>query len=113
MTTAAIRRYWTRLAARGCLICGAPAEIAHAHGGSIVECMQEPKAKGKKLPRYDWLALPLCPQHGREPYPHALDTNVRAWEARFGEQAWWIDRLCVEYGVCLWELAGINRREAA
>ena len=49
MSTAAVRRYWDQVAALGCVICGGPAEIAHCHGGSITERMQEPKAKGKKL----------------------------------------------------------------
>ena len=44
MSSAAIRRHWTRVAAMGCVVCGGPAEIAHCHGGSIVERMQEPKA---------------------------------------------------------------------
>ena len=105
MPSAAVKRYWGRLAWMGCIICGAPAEIAHCHGGSIVERMQEPKAKGKKLPRYDFLVLPLCPPHGRHPWPLALDSDVAAWERRFGTQASYIDLLAGKTGINLWELA--------
>lgn len=104
-----IRGYWDRIAAMGCILCGAPAEIAHCHGGSIVERMQEPKAKGRKLARYHWLVLPLCPSHGREPYPDALDTNVKAWEAKHGPQAEHLDALAQSTGVDVWARAGIKR----
>ena len=112
MSTAAVRRYWNRLVQRGCLVCGGPAEIAHTHGGSIVERMQEPKAKGKKLARYDWLVLPLCPRHGRDPYPGALDSSVEEWENEYGPQAMYIDAFCHEYGLDLWSLANDGRKAA-
>lgn len=105
MSTAAQRRYWSRIVEDGCVICGGPAELAHAHGGSIVERMQEPKAKGKKLSHYDWLVIPLCPRHGRHPYPDALDTDVEAWEARFGTQVYWIDQMIARTGVDVWAKA--------
>lgn len=104
--TAEQKRHWNRVAAMGCLICQGPAEIAHAHGASIVERMQEPKAKGKKLQRMHWLVLPLCPHDGREGNGSAsLDDNPRAWEAKHGTQADWIDILCVRLGIDLWALA--------
>lgn len=109
MAAAKVKRYWAQLAELGCLVCGAPAEIAHCHGGSIVERMHEPKAKGKKLARMDWLVLPLCPAHGREPYPDALDTDVVRWEARWGTQAVYIDRLGRCFGLDLWALARDDR----
>jgi hypothetical protein len=103
--TAAQRRYWSLLAERGCLLCGNPAQIAHAHSGSIVERMQEPKAKGKKLQRLDWLVLPLCPSCHAE-----LDADVRAWESKHGTQASMIDRLCVLYEMDLWTMAQEGRK---
>jgi len=111
MTTAAQRRYWTALVRDGCVLCGAPAEIAHAHGGSIVERMQEPKAKGVKLERYDWLVLPLCPAHHRSE-AGCLDNSPRAWEAVHGEQAAWIDLLCHRHGLDLWRLASPTKEAA-
>lgn len=105
MASASVRRYWGRLAAMGCILCGGPAEIAHAHGGSIVERMQECKAKGKKLARYDWLVLPLCYAHHQDTSPVGLDRDVRAWERRFGSQASYIDLLCGKTGINLWELS--------
>lgn len=108
MSTAIVRRYWNALIFDGCIITGREAEIAHAHGGSIVERMQEPKAKGKKLPRYDWLVLPLSPELHRIG-PLALDLDVAAWERRNGTQAEWIDRLAKKHGLPLWALAQSRR----
>lgn len=104
MSTAAVRRYWTTLADFGCVICGSPAEIAHCHGGSIVERCGV-KAKGVKLAFMDWVVLPLCPPHGRHPHAEALDTNVAAWEEKFGSQVSHIDRLIGFTGVDVWKLA--------
>lgn len=111
--TAEQKRYWNRIIQLGCvaivdgkaMACGSAAEIAHGHGGSIVERMQEPKAKGKKLARCHWIVLPLCPPHGREPYPDALDTNVELWELVYGPQAKYIDWLITITGVDVWALA--------
>ncbi len=101
----AVRRYWDRVARMGCVLCGGPAEIAHCHGGSVRERMQEPKAKGKKLARWNFLVLPLCPPHGREPYPLALDTDVGAWEETNGPQTHYLDKIAAELGVDIWALA--------
>lgn len=103
--TAEIRRYWTALTEDGCCICKAPAEIAHCHSGSIVERMQEPKAKGVKLLRYHWLVLPLCPPHGRDTYPTGLDRNVEEWESIYGTQADWIGRMEERTGIDAWAKA--------
>ena len=88
----AVERHWRQIVRLGCvaildetgMACGAPAEIAHCHNGSIRLRMQEPKAKGRKIGRYYWLVLPLCHRHGREPYPEGLDTEVAPenWTAR-------------------------------
>jgi hypothetical protein len=99
-----VKAYWQKLVEGGCLICRRPAEVAHAHGGSIVERMGEPKAKGKKLPRYDWLVLALCPEHHRL-HNQALDLDVKAWERHHGAQANWIDYLAALHGLDLWKLA--------
>ncbi len=100
MASAACRRYWSRLVADGCLLCGSPAQIAHCHGGSITERTQQPKAKGKKLAYMDWLVLPLCPFH------HALlDAGVHAFEAMYSDQAYMIDLLAERFNMPLWALA--------
>lgn len=101
MATGELQRYWTRVAACGCLICRRAAEIAHAHGGSIVERLQEPKDKGKKLLYMDWLVLPLCPDHHRLG-PLCLDNDVRLFERTFGRQADMIDLLCAVLRIDVW-----------
>ena len=116
--TAEQREHWNLITRLGCIallddigmVCGSHAEIAHAHGGSIVDRMGEPKAKGVKLRRYHWLALPLCPIHGRPEYQTGLDYNVEAWERRHGPQALYIDRLCALFGIDLWARAKEGRK---
>ncbi len=108
--TAAQQRYWDRLVRMDCLISGKPAEIAHCHGGSIIEKGVQlgrdyTKAKGWKLPYMHGLVLPLAPEYGREPYPTGLDTNVEAWEEANGTQVFWIDELIRRTGVNVWDLA--------
>jgi hypothetical protein len=105
VSTAAIRRYWTAVVEDGCILCGGPAEIAHCHGGSIAEKLQEPKAKGKKLPYMDWLVLPLCPHHGRAEYETGLDRNVDEWETIYGDQTKWLDAVKRRTGIDPWEMA--------
>jgi|GEM_PF-3860208 hypothetical protein len=113
MATAEIERYWKLIVRYGCITligddlavaCGAPAEIAHCHGGSIVERMQEPKAKGRKLPRYDWLVLPICPHHHRLT-TFGLDHGPLRWEQRHGPQAVYLDHLIRRTGVDVWARA--------
>lgn len=112
MASAAVKRYWSQVAALGCCICGGPAEIAHAHGGSIVEKMGEPKAKGRKLPRYDWLVLPLCPPHHRG--NRGLDiAGGHIWETWHGPQVGHIDRLIQQLGLDVWALAQVGRKGVA
>lgn len=110
MSTAEIRRYWTKVAALGCVVCDGPAEIAHCAGRpSVIERIQEPKAKGKKLPRLDWLVLPLCAFHHRTG-PDALDLSPRSFESRHGPVAWHIDRIGRQLGVDPFALSQVGRK---
>ena len=104
MTVAAVKRYWTRLVADGCLLCGAPAEIAHCHGGSMTARIGV-KAKGKKLSRLDWCVLPLCPAHHRDTSEFGLDRDVSRWEAEHGTQESHLNLLCRHHGLDLWALS--------
>lgn len=105
MTTAAQRRFWTQIVDMGCLICAGDAEIAHLHGGSLVPIIGV-KAKGKKIPRLNWIVAPLCPYHHRlGPFGDALDLGVAVWELRHGDQSDLIDELIRRTGLPLWELA--------
>lgn len=70
--------------------------------------MGEPKAKGRKLPRMNWLVIPLCPYHHRGTV--GLDYGVVAWETNFGPQVGHIDRLIQRLGMPVWELAQVGRK---
>lgn len=109
MATNEVRRYWTRVAELGCVVCKGPAEIAHAHGGSLRD-IGIYRAKGRKPS--DWLVLPLCPSHHRWA-PLGLDLSVAAWESRFGTLVEHLDAIAKTLGVPVWEKAGetVNRRK--
>jgi hypothetical protein len=108
--TAEQRRYWTRVAARGCMVTGGPAEIAHCIGKpSVTERVREPKPKGKKLTRHNWLVIPLAPALHRFA-PDALDIDAAAFERRHGPVAGMIDRLVAELGVDVWTLSQEGRK---
>jgi hypothetical protein len=74
--------YLDRVAALGCCICGLPAQIHHAVGGSVSEAGFV-RGMGRKTP--DDCAIPLCEWHhtGAEGL-HKI--GVREWERRFGPQ---------------------------
>jgi hypothetical protein len=99
-----IAEHWSKVAAMGCLICGGPAEIAHCHGGSVSERLQEPKAKGKKLPRLDWIVAPLCPFHHRLG-KISYDTTRTTFEDYHGPMAGYLDEIARVTGVDIWKLA--------
>lgn len=101
MATAEIKAYWTRVAALGCVCTGAPAEIAHCHGGSMQD-LGHTKTKGKKQPWMDWLVLPICPEFHRWELD-SLDRSVARWEARWGKQVDWLDTICKALNVDVWK----------
>jgi hypothetical protein len=67
-----------------------------------------PKAKGKKIARFDWLVLGLCPMHGRAEFG-GLDAGVARWERRWGTQVGHLVALAVGLGVNVWEKAGVRQ----
>lgn len=112
MSTAAIRRYWSRVVALGCAVHGpgCAAEIAHCIGKpSVTERVQEPKPKGRKLPRHDWLVIGLCPPLHRLSC-YSLDYAPKEWEATHGPVATMIDRIAAKLGVDVWRLSQVGRK---
>ena len=73
------------IAAMGCCICGAPAEIHHVRRG------------GAK--RDDSKVIPLCPRHHRTGgHGVAIHAGRKSWEARFGDELDWLDKIGSERG---------------
>lgn len=108
MSTAAIRRYWTRVAANGCAVHGpgCAVHIAHCAGKpSVVERIKEPKAKGKKLLRMDWIVVGLCPE-----LHYMLDYDPAEFERQHGPVAVLVDRLAARLGVDVWALSQRGRK---
>lgn len=54
--SAAIKRHWSMVAAKGCCVCGGEAEIHH-----VTACAD----RMGRLPRSDYLVVGLCPLHHR------------------------------------------------
>ncbi len=89
---------------------GCEAEIAHVIGKpSVTERVKEPKPKGKKLPRHDWLVIGLCPYLHRQTC-YSLDYAPDEWEASYGPVATLLDRLAEKLGVDVWALSQEGRK---
>jgi len=112
VSTAAIKRFWNRVVGLGCLVHGhgCEPEICHVIGKpSVTERTKEPKPRGKKLPRHDWLVIPLCPALHRLDND-SLDLNAKAFEAEHGPVADMVDRIAARLGVPVWDLANKGRK---
>lgn len=98
---AQLSAHFNRVAAIGCCICGQPAQLHHATGGSMIE---RGVMRGMSQKVSDWLVIPLCERHhtGRDGI-HAI--GVDAWEGRYGSQAGWVDHVGGLLELDLWTLA--------
>lgn len=108
MATAAIKRFWSRVAGLGCAVhgegCGV--HIAHVAGKpSVVERIKEPKAKGKKLARMDYLVVGLCPE-----LHYLLDYEPQRFETEYGPVAKMVDTVAEKTGVDVWALSQRGRK---
>jgi hypothetical protein len=109
---AQLRRFWTCVVEMGCIVreCWMPPQIAHVVGKpSVTERIKEPKPKGKKLQRHDWLVVGCCHQH-HSVARDALDNNAAAFEAKHGPVAAHIDKLAAATGLDLWALSQEGRK---
>jgi hypothetical protein len=67
----------SRIAALGCCICGAPAEIHHV------------RRYGEK--RKDSKAIPLCPKHHRTGgHGVAIHEGRKTWREKYGSEEKWL-----------------------
>lgn len=69
-SSASERRHMAWVAARGCLVCGAEAEVHHVHSDGM-----------KRIAKSHWRVVPLCPDHHR----NGPDAVHRIGHARFTE----------------------------
>lgn len=73
--TTAEKAYHARVAALGCILCGAPATIHHKTGAGM----------GLRASHYD--VIPLCPMHHQHGgYGVAVHAGTKEWERRYGTQ---------------------------
>jgi hypothetical protein len=71
-----------RVAALGCLVCRAPAEVHHITTGV---------GMGQRASHYD--TIPLCPCHHRQgPVGVAIHSGKRTWEQRHGTELELLER---------------------
>lgn len=72
------RKHMARVAALGCIICGAPATVHHLTG---------PKYRGMGQKADDRNTIPLCPPHHQNGgHGVAIHAGLKAFEAKFGTQ---------------------------
>jgi hypothetical protein len=109
VSTAEIRRHWSRVASLGCLVSHRPhPTLHHVHGGSV-RAAGVTRGKGQKTS--DWLVIPLDAEFHTGRF--GIDSGsytVEEWEATFGRQAEYVDEVCARLGVDVWAKAGIDRR---
>jgi hypothetical protein len=112
-TPALVRRYWDVVTKLGCAVTGetyGPSlTIHHCHGGSIAD-RGFTRSEGRKTS--DWLVI--CLRRDLHLGPNGIDgwprPPVRMWEAEHGLQAVFIDRLVVQTGIDVWEIALAEER---
>ena len=105
--TAEIRRHWGRVAALGCIVGGgAPAQVAHCHGGSITETLGPKFRPGWSQKQNHWLVLPLQPAAHR-----LLDADVGAFEHAYGSQIVLLEEVAWCLGYDIFHLAGAEGYE--
>ena len=107
-----IRRYWNSVVELGCVVygCWQPAQVAHVIGKpSVTERIKEPKPKGKKLARHDFLVVGCCHFH-HSLSRDALDNNAAAFEEKYGPVAAHIDKIAAVTGLDLWALSQEGRK---
>ena len=112
MASADVKAYWSFVAELGCIVrgCYLVPQIAHVIGKpSITERVLEPKPKGKKLARHDWLVLPVCHKH-HSVDANALDNNAAEFERRNGACADHVERIGRLYGIDPFGLSQIGRK---
>lgn len=112
MATAAVKRYWDRLRARGCVVTGRTDRVTihHCHSGSMVD---RGVMRGGAQKVSDWLVIPLDVElHSMGPQAIDGSCGVLTWESMYGRQADWIDALVAETGVDVWALAAQQPRRA-
>ena len=71
-----VKEYKNRVAALGCLICGAPAELHHPR----FACGMSQRAN-------DWLVIGLCERHHRTgAYSEAIHNGQQEFEKKYGRE---------------------------
>lgn len=111
---ARVRRHWDRLSQHGCIVTGSTQDVTihHCHGGSMRE-RGFTRTFGRKTS--DWLVIPLCARlhvgpYGIDGFPRP---SVEEWEARYGKQADYLDRIVELFNVDVWKLARAEERGMA
>ena len=68
-----VKEYKNRVAALGCLICGAPAELHHPR----FACGMSQRAN-------DWLVVPLCTEHHRQgTFGHCVHNGAQEFSGNY------------------------------
>lgn len=79
----AVRDYWDKVAALGCIITGLTdgVTIHHVHGGSMRGVI--PRGRGVK---HDWMVIPLHADYHTGQFGIDTGLGVLAWEKTYGTQ---------------------------
>ena len=84
-----------------------PVEIAHCHGGSMIDTFGYKINPGWSQRQNHWLVIPLTPeQHNNE--KDSLDRGVRNWEKRHHTQVILLEWVSHLTGINVFEKAGLD-----
>jgi len=106
---AAQKRHWDAVAQLNCLLTGAPATIAHCHGGSIIDTFGRAANPGMGQRQNHWLVIPLSKELHQGHY--GLDTyagGVWEWESLHQSQVIMLEWVCHLTDINVFEKAGLE-----
>jgi hypothetical protein len=101
----ALRKHLAALRELGCVISDLkPVHLHHCMGGSMRQFGQ---LRGVAFKTSDWLQIPLAPKY------HVGDQGIDAlgietWEARFGTQVSFLERVSFQLGYSVFKAAGLK-----
>lgn len=93
MSLADDKRHLRRVAALGCIVCGAAAIAHHIRSGT---------SSGTGLKASDYETIPLCNlHHTTGGYGVAIHAGQEEWERRYGTEEQHLEFVCLELGIAM------------
>jgi hypothetical protein len=101
---AAVRTYWDKVAALGCIVSSTTEDVTihHVHGGSMRGVI--PRGRGVK---HDWMVIPLASKYHTGQFGIDGSMGVMAWEKKYGPQLGFLLEVMRQTGVDPFKASGM------